>query len=218
MNQALYSLFTALGVCLVGAGLAFQILYIENNQNDEINYLPHQVMSILTSSIVVSYLVFNLLFFRPWSSLFNIGISSFLLIVGLTLEIFFMQFNVTPVTQGFAYAFAGLNALIRLFILISIRCGSYTSSIPEVLRKFLDESSKVGMPSGEASKKLAADLKAQADQVSDIDPAQLWNKIQSMAGADFKKIPDPDLAKTIKDQIQKALGVPPRDPRGGRRR
>ena len=31
-----------------------------------------------------------------------------------------MQFNVTPVTQGFAYAFAGINALIRLFILIIV--------------------------------------------------------------------------------------------------
>jgi len=223
MDKIGYTMFTALGVCLIGAGLAFQILYIEHNQNDELGYLPHQIVSIIFNTIVVLYLLFNLMVYRPFESQMAIGGSLLALLAGFALEIYSTQFTVSPAMQGVSYAFAGINALVRLYLLISIRCGSYTTSIPDAVKRLLDAAkADPRLPGAETlSKEIKKEVAAQGAQVSEVDPVQLWNKISSSIGAELKKIPDPELARSIKDQIQKSIGLPPRQPQapqGGRRR
>ena len=211
----MYSVFTALGVCLIGGGLALQILYIENYQNDFQNYLPHQFASIILNTLVVCYLLFSLMYYRPYSSDMSMAIAVLSLLIGLAMEIYSTQFDETPVYQGLSYTFAALNALVRLYILITVRCGSATSSIPDLIKQLSKEVKNSGQSADNVARAVKADLGSQSSDIP--DPSLLWNRVQSMAGADFKKIPDPELAKAIKEQIQKALGVPPREPRGGRR-
>ena len=211
-----YSMFTAFGVILIGVGLALQVLYIEQEINKQDNsYLPMQIASILINSLVVVYLLISITFYRPYQSNFGLFGSITILLLGLVGEIYLTNFGESDVGKGFAYTFAGINALTRLYLLIAVRCDSYLTTIPELIKQLSKEVKNSGQSVDSVARAVKADLGAQSSDVP--DPSQLWNKVQSMAGADFKKITDPDLAKSIKDQIQKALGVPPRDPRGGRR-
>jgi type III secretory pathway component EscU len=215
MGTFMYSVFTALGVCLIGGGLALQILYIENYQNDFQNYVPHQFASIILNTLVVCYLLFSLMYYRSYSSDMSMAVAVLALLIGLAMEIYSTQFDESPTLQGLSYTFAVLNALIRLYILITVRCGSATSSIPDLIKQLSKEVKNSGQSADNVAKAVKADLGAQSSDIP--DPTQTWNRIQSMVGADFKKIPDAELAKSIKDQIQKALGLPPKEPKGGRR-
>jgi hypothetical protein len=214
-----YTAFTALGVCLIGAGLAFQILYIERNQNDDLGYLPHQIVSIVFNTIVVLYLLFNLMIYRPFDSQVAIGLSALALLVGFALEIYSTQFSVSPAMQGASYAFAGVNALVRLYLLISVRCGSYSTSIPEAVKRLLD-AAKVDPRLPGADKVAAAvarEVTAQGDQVANVDPQRLYQSIMSNLGS---LLPD-DKRNEAKDAVKKGLGLPtgrPQGPQGGRRR
>lgn len=215
MGTFMYSVFTALGVCLIGGGLALQILYIENYINDDQNYVPHQFASMILNTLVVCYLLFSLMYYRPYSSDMSMAAAVLSLLIGLAMEIYFAQFGESTPLKAVSYTFAVVNALVRLYILITVRCGSATSSIPDLIKQLSKEVKNSGQSADNVAKAVKADLGAQSSDVP--DPIQTWNRVQSMAGADFKKIPDPELARAIKDQIQKALGVPPREPRGGRR-
>jgi len=212
-----YTLFTALGVCLIGAGLAFQILYIEHNQNDDLGYLPHQIVSIIFNTTVVLYLLFNLMVYRPFESQIAIGASLVALLVGLALEIYSTQFSISPTMQGASYAFAGVNALVRLYLLISVRCGSYTTSIPDAVKKLLD-AARVDpkLPGADkVANAVAKEVAAQGAQASDVDPQRLYQNIMSGLGS---LVPD-DKRNEAKDAVKRGLGLPVGRPQqGGRRR
>jgi len=211
-----YSMFTAFGVILIGVGFALQVLYIEQEINKQDNsYLPMQIASILINSLVVVYLLISITFYRPYQSNFGLFGSITILLLGLVGEIYLTNFGESDVGKGFAYTFAGINALTRLYLLIAVRCDSYLTTIPELIKQLSKEVKNSGQSVDSVARAVKADLGAQSSDVP--DPIQTWNRVQSMVGADLKKIPDPELAKSIKDQIQKALGVPPREPRGGRR-
>jgi hypothetical protein len=212
-------MFTALGVCLIGAGLAFQILYIEHNQNDDLGYLPHQIVSIIFNTVVVLYLLFNLMVYRPFESQIAIGGSLLALLAGFAMEIYSTQFTVSPAMQGVSYAFAGINALVRLYLLISIRCGSYTTSIPDAVKRLLD-AAKVDprLPGADkVASAVAREVASQGAQVSEVDPQRLYGNIMSGLGS---LIPE-DKRNEAKDAVKKGLGLPvgrPQAPQGGRRR
>ena len=219
MDKIGYTAFTALGVCLIGAGLAFQILYIERNQNDDLGYLPHQIVSIIFNTVVVVYLLFNLMVYRPFESQVAIGVSTMALLAGFAMEIYSTQFSVSPAMQGVSYAFAGINALVRLYLLISVRCGSYATSIPDAVRKLL-EAAKVDpkLPGADkVASAVAKEVASQGDQVAAVDPQRLYGNIMSGLGS---LIPE-DKRNEAKDAVKKGLGLPvgrPQVPQGGRRR
>lgn len=216
MDKIGYTAFTAVGVCLIGAGLAFQILYIEHNQNDDLGYLPHQIVSIIFNTVVVVYLLFNLMIYRPFESQIAIGLSTLALLVGFALEIYSTQFSISPAMQGVSYAFAGVNALVRLYLLISVRCGSYATSIPDAVNKLL-AAAKVDPRLPGADKVAAAvakEVTAQGAQVADVDPQRLYQSIMSNLGS---LVPD-DRRNEAKDAVKKGLGLPTGRPQGGRRR
>lgn len=91
MGTFMYSVFTALGVCLIGGGLALQILYIENYQNDFQNYVPHQFASIILNTLVVCYLLFSLMYYRSYSSDMSMAAAVLSLLIGLAMEIFLLN-------------------------------------------------------------------------------------------------------------------------------
>jgi hypothetical protein len=217
MEKIGYTAFTALGVCLIGAGLAFQILYIEHNQNDDLGYLPHQIVSIIFNTVVVVYLLFNLMIYRPFESQIAIGVSTLALLVGFALEIYSTQFSVSPAMQGVSYAFAGVNALVRLYLLISVRCGTYATSIPDAVNRLL-AAAKVDPRLPGADKVAAAvakEVTAQGDQVAAIDPQRLYQSIMSNLGS---LLPD-EKRNEAKDAVKKGLGLPTGRPQqAGRRR
>ena len=223
MDKIGYTVFTGVGVCLIGAGLAFQILYIERNQNDDLGYLPHQIVSIIFNTVVVAYLLFNLMVYRPFESQVAIGVSTMALLVGFALEIYSTQFTVSPAMQGVSYAFAGINALVRLFLLISVRCGSYATSIPDAVRKLLD-AAKVDPRLPGADKVAAAvarEVASQGDQVASVDPENIKRNIFGAVNNDWLELlknstlPE-EKKKALDDRFRAKFGKRPME--GGRRR
>jgi hypothetical protein len=157
--------------------------------------------------------------YRPFESQIAIGLSTLALLVGFALEIYSTQFNVSPAMQGVSYAFAGVNALVRLYLLISVRCGSYATSIPDAVKRLLD-AAKIDprLPGADkVASAVAREVASQGDQVSTVDPQRLYGNIMSGLGS---LIPD-DKRNEAKDAVKKGLGLPvgrPQAPQGGRRR
>jgi hypothetical protein len=203
-----YSLFTVFGVLIVGTGLALQILYIKNDQNFE-TYLPHQIASLIINTLVVCYLMFVLIFYRPYSTVGGTALPVFSLLIGLALEFFANQFGTNSLGEGLEFALAGLNAAIRLYILIQVRCEASLTSIPEIINQVVKVAKTSGQPVSEVAKQVGKDL-------GTIDPSNLFQNIASNLGS----ISDlsPEKKGEIKDAVRKGLGLAPRVQQAGRRR
>jgi len=202
-----YSLFTAFGVCLIGTGLALQILYIENYQDNFDTYLPHQFASLGINTLIVCYLMFVIVFYRPSNSSVAIAGTVMLLLIGLMAEIYANQFEATPTAKVFEYLIAGVNALIRLYILISVRCDQALTTIPQLIKAVPEVAKSVGKPVTEVVRDVGA-------QAQDIDLNRLYGNVMSGLGS----IVPEERKNDARDIVKKALGLPPRVQQGGRRR
>lgn len=213
----MYSVFTAFGVCLIGVGLALQILYIENHINDDNNYLPHQLASIAINTLVVCYLLFTIMFYRPYSSPLSMGAALIGLLGGLAIEITTSQWAETPAIQGLSYTFAGINALIRLYILISVRCDQYLTTIPNLVNQIVKQSKETGQSVDKVVSTVSTELKSQGEQLSTVDPMRLYQNVMSNLGSVISDLPE-DKKNAARDAVRKAVGAPPRNTQGGRKR
>jgi hypothetical protein len=210
-NGILYTFFTALGVILIGTGLALQVLYIQNDINkgdSDYSYLPMQAASITINTLIVAYLMFSVSFFRPYSSSFQIGLWIILMMAGLAFEIYLTNFNETPIQQGLSYTFAGINAALRLYLLISVRCDRPLSTIEGIINAV----PQVAKAVGKSSQEIVRDIGAQA---SDVDPMRTYQNVMSNLGSIISDLPD-DKKNAAKDAVRKGVGAPPRQ-QGGRK-
>lgn len=198
-----YSLFTAFGVCLLGAGLALQIIYIQNQDNID-QWLPHQISSLFINTLIVCYLLFSMMFFRPYESSVSIGFVTISLLAGLMLEFYFSQFDASPTYSGFEYALAGLNAMFRLYILISTRCDKPLSTPGLLLEGAKQISKQTGKPVQDVLKDVGV-------ATQDVDLNRLYGNVMNAVS---NVIPD-DKRDDAKSRIKKALGI---QQQGGRRR
>jgi hypothetical protein len=142
-----YSAATVFGVILIGAALALSIIYIQNYQEDEKTYYGFQIGSVAMSTFIVLYIVVTIAFFRPYSSFAYTFGSVAVLVGGLATEIIFDQ--ATPDNEGKKiglYMLAGINSLVRLFLLIQVRCDEPLTSIGDVLNRIKRDTEKVGAP------------------------------------------------------------------------
>ena len=134
---------TIFGICFIGAALAFQILYIKNNQNTD-EYLPHQIASVVMDTLVVGYLLSILMYYRPYNSPVQTAVITMLLMIGLGLEIFSTQWDVDTVTTWGGYILAAGNAFLRLFVFVQMRCDAPLTTIPDLIGEIVQVSKSTG--------------------------------------------------------------------------
>jgi len=208
MANWLYSVSTLVGILMIGGSLALQILYIKNNQASD-DYFPHQVASVAMDTLVVGYLMAVMVYFRPYSSAVETGVAVILLMVGLGLEIFSTQWNLTAATTWGGYMLAAGNSLIRLFILVQTRCESPRSTVAGLIGEVVKVAKDTGRPVSDVAK-------AVAEPLASIAPENIYGKIASLLGPELSGLPA-DKISSIKDAIKKGVGLQPREPKGGRR-
>jgi hypothetical protein len=198
-----YSLFTAFGVCLLGAGLALQIIYIQNQDNID-QWLPHQISSLFINTLIVCYLLFSMMFYRPYDSPVSIASVTLFLLSGLVLEFYFSQFETTSVYSAFEYGLAGINAMFRLYILISTRCDQPLATMPGLI----NDARQIARQSGKPVQDVLKDVGV---ATQDVDLKTLYGNVMNAVSS---VIPD-DKKDDTKARIRKALGI---QQQGGRSR
>jgi len=217
----MYSLFTAFGVILIGTGLALQVLYIEQEINKEDNsYLPMQIASILINTLVVVYLLISITFYRPYQSNFGLFGSISVLLLGLAGEIYLTNFGENAIGKAFAYTFAGINALTRLYLLIAVRCDSYLTTIPGLVNEISKQAKNSGQSVDKVAAALSKELTNQGAQLSTVDPDNLKNNLFGQINNDWvtllrsSSLSDED-KKKMDERFRSRFDKPPRQ--GGRR-
>ena len=208
-----YSAFTLLGILMIGGALALQILYVKNNQNSD-DYFPHQMAAVAMDTLVVLYLMYMLVVYRPYASNLYSGIAVSLLMIGLGVEIFGTQFNITESTAWLSYLLATTNSLIRLYILIQTRCDAAASTVGEITKEIVKVAKDSGKPVADVAKAVSVPL-------GTLDPLNVWQKFTNVLGSislDDDKTKDIEIKRKLKDEARtKVFGLEPKEPKGGRR-
>jgi hypothetical protein len=205
-----YTWLTVLGVALLGGSFGMNMIFLTTAGGSE--RIGYQVGSAIINAAVVSYLAFNLIFYRPYYHQWQMILAISLLIIGLTIEIYFTSVPLTPVTTGLAYTLAVLNAFARLYILIGVRCASAQSSIPGLVGEVV----KAVQPVVEASKSVGKDL-------GTIDLQNIYSRVVQSPGILkwLNSLPQEEKDEQ-KTSIKQSIGLEPKPPRerdreGGRR-
>lgn len=214
----MYSFFTAFGVILIGTGMALQVLYIEEEINKEDNsYIPMQIASILINSLVVAYLLISITFYRPYETNFALFGSTLVLLMGLVGEIYLTNFGESNVGKGFAYTFAVINALVRLYLLIAVRCNSYLTTIPGLVNEISKQAKSTGQSVDKVVSTVSKELANQGEQLTTVDPMNIYRNVMTGLGSVISDLPE-DKKNAARDAVRKGVGAPPRNTQGGRRR
>jgi hypothetical protein len=157
-----YSLFTAFGVVLIGIGLACQLLYIDLEEgykasNDATSQM-FQYGALVTNTAVVTYLLFVLMYYRPFDNPAALAISTILLVGGMALELYLISFDISDNTEKIGeYILTGFNVLFRLYLLIAVRCNSALSSIPDLIRAIPKLAEKTGTSTTQVVRAIGAE-------------------------------------------------------------
>jgi hypothetical protein len=210
----LYSIATIFGICFIGAALAFQLVYIKNNQNTD-EYFPHQVASVVMDTIVVGYLLSFLMYYRPYNSPYQTGAITMLLIIGLGLEIFSTQWELNMAGTIGGYMLAASNALLRLFVFVQMRCDTPLSTIPDLIAEIAAVAETTGMT-------VADTVKAATVPLGSIDIDNAYRSTMRLLNETLNKVQLPqeekDITRTkMRDVFGKGEHKPPQAV-GGRRR
>ena len=222
----MYSFFTAFGVILIGTGLALQVLYIENDiskEDSDHTYLPMQIASILINSLVVVYLLISITFYRPYDTNFALFGSITALLLGLVGEIYLTNFKEDTTGQGFAYFFAAINALVRLYLLIAVRCNSYLTTIPGLVNELARQTKNSGQSADKVVSTVSKELGAQGAQLATIDPENIKNNLFGQVNNDWlallrtSSLSEEEKTK-LNDRFKMRFGKAPRPSEGGRKR
>lgn len=202
----LYTFFTAFGVILIGTGLALQILYVERYEETE-NWGFAQIGSLTINTLVVCYIMFMIMFYRPFEREMSVALSAVGLLAGLALEIYSTQIETNNVTKIFSYMLSACNALIRLYLLISVRCDKYLTTVSQLIEAVPQVAKSVGKPVQDVVKDVGA-------QAQEVDLNRLYGNVMSGLGS----IVPEDKKNEVRDIVKKSLGLPPRVQQAGRRR
>jgi hypothetical protein len=212
MSGWMYSATTVFGILLIGAALAMSVIYIQQYENNEQTYYGFQIASVGVSSLIVLYIIVTIAFFRPYNNFAYMFATSLLLVAGLALEIVFDQLTLDNEGKIVGvYMLAGVNALLRLFLLIQVRCDEPLTTIGELIKQAEKVASKTGQPVKDVAKQIAGPL-------ATVDPQNAWKKFSEVLGS-LKLVDDETVNRDIKNKIKdetrnKVFDLPAR---GGRR-
>jgi hypothetical protein len=214
MDQAnfSYSLFTAFGVILIGIGMACQILYIDIEEgvkasNDATSQM-FQYGALVVNTTVVVYLIFVLMYYRPFDNPVTLALSTLFLIGGMALELYLISFDITDNNAKIGeYILTGFNVLFRLYLLIAVRCNSALTSIPQLMRAIPKVAEKAGTTTSQV-------VRAIGVEAAGVDPNQLFQQIMTNMGGFISE----EKKGEAREAARRIAGLPPRNQQGGRRR
>jgi hypothetical protein len=206
-----YSLFTAFGVILIGIGMACQILYIDLEENGNTNpnsatSLMFQYGALVVNTSVVIYLLFVLMYYRPFDNPITLILFTGFLIGGMALELYLISFDITDRNAKIGeYLLTAFNVLLRLYLLIAVRCNSALTSIPQLMRVIPKVAEKAGTTTSQVVRAIGA-------EAAGVDPNQLFQQIMSNMGGFINE----EKKGEAREAARRIAGLPPKQ--GGRRR
>lgn len=199
------TLFTTTGVLMLAGAFALQILYVMAAQAQESTERieEFQIPAGIVNGAVVMYILYSLVYYRPYAKTWVMALVLFLLIGGMIGEIYLSIYEKDMPDVISTYFILGFNALTRLYILIDIHCESPLTSVPGLLK--------------EITKPIVQAIPSAPPPPVDMMP--VYDKIlQSISGLRRPRTEDlsDEQWRAIKDNIRSALGMAPKV--GGRRR
>lgn len=203
-------LVTCLGIMILAGALALQILFLNAADNDKQKgeYDDYQIPAAIMNVLVIMYLLFYIIYYRPYSSGGTIAFVSFLLIVGFIIEIYLSVYEQQyPGIIG-TYFMVSLNAIIRLYLLVEIHCDKPLSTIPQVLQEAARVAAVAAKPISDAAKPVGRDL-------ATIDPERAYGNVLNAISQTLNSLGATltDEQKTeMKSKIATAVGKTPKTP------
>ena len=216
------SLFTSLGVILLGGALALQILYLyteaeveqEGASKEAINSnTAYQYSAMAGNVLVLIYMLSYLIYIRPYSSGMAILGWTIAIIGGTTAEFYLSVYDYKGPILPLTYVVVVVNFLLRLYLFVDINCPVPITSIPKLLA---ETASAVSKPITETSKAVGKELES-------VDAGAAYKNISSKLESVFQKLSiTGESARDIRNNIRVSMGLPPKDVQapkvGGRRR
>jgi len=199
-------LLTVFMTILIGVSFSLNTisLYSYPHRSDQQSFIDNTIERVFAgvcSGIVSIYLIIELVRTRGLSDIV-IFLGSMLLIVSLIIELYVSYSPPTDQTfMGLTYPSIGIFTVIRLFLLIRLRCGGNTFTAAVI---------NAAKPISEATRDVGKQLENIGKPPGQIF-GEIWNmsEIREMLG----KFDDEDKA-TLRAKLEKAVG---KTPRGGRR-
>ena len=213
MSGWMYSAGTVFGILLIGAALAMSVIYIQQYENNDETYYGFQIASVFVSSFIVLYIIVTIAFFRPYNSFTYMFLSCLLLVGGLAAEIIFDQAALNNEGKFIgAYMLAGINSLLRLYLLIQVRCDEPLTTVADLVRQAGKVAAKSNQPIKDVVKQISGPL-------ATIEVDNAWNKFTSLLSSlkladDEEK--DRDIKRKLKEEARTKVFDRPPSQRGGR--
>jgi hypothetical protein len=205
---------------ILAGALALQILFLNAADNDKQkgDYDQYQIPAAIMNALVIMYLLFYIIYYRPYSSGGAIALASFLLIVGFITEIYLTVYEQQYPNIIGTYFVVSMNSIIRLYMLIQIHCDKPLTTIPSILQEAARVASVAAKPISDATKPVGRDL-------ATIDPERAYGNVlnaisQTLAsvGATLTDEQRIDMKSKIANAVGKTPKIPQPPPTGGRRR
>jgi hypothetical protein len=192
-----HTFYTVGGVALLGSSFGMNMLYL-NTKAEGSSRTLWQFGSATINTAIVCYLMFNIIFFRPYSSEIQMFLVGSLLLVGFILEVYFTVVPLEQVGSGLAMALSVINAIIRLFVLVGIRCATAKSTIPGLVGDVV----KAVKPVVEASRSVGREL-------GTIDMQNIYRKLMDSPGIQkwLRDTKSDDERIERKNEIKASLGL-----------
>ena len=214
-------IITCLGVMILAGALALQILFLNAADNDKQkgDYDQYQIPAAVMNALIIMYLLFYIIYYRPYSSGSAIALASFLLIVGFITEIYLTVYEQQYPNIIGTYFVVSLNSIIRLYMLVQVHCDRPLTTIPNILQEAARVASVAAKPISDATKPVGKDL-------ATIDPERAYGNVlnaisQTLASVGATLTDEQRI--DMKTKIATAVGKTPKIPQpppltAGRRR
>jgi len=192
--------FTTLGVLLLACAFALQILYVmaaEAKESTE-QIEEYQIPAGIINGLVVVYILYSIVYYRPYKSPGVMTTILFLLIAGTIAEIYLSIYEKDMPSAIATYFVLGVNVLLRLYVIIDIHCDAPLTTIPELV--------------GQLAKPIVQAMPAAPAPSADLMP--LYGRV-IQAITDLRGDRSDEQWRAVKDSVRNALGL---TAKGGSRR
>jgi len=201
---------TCLGITILAGAMALQILFLNAADNDKQrgDYDQYQIPSAIMNAMIVMYLLFYIIYYRPYSSGTTIALVCFLLVVGYITETYLGVYEQQFPNIIGTYFMVAVNAIIRLYLLVAVHCDKPLTSIPKVLEEAARVAAVAAKPISDASKPVGKEL-------ATIDPERAYGNVLNAISQTLQSVGatlTEEQKVEMKSKIANAVGKTPKTP------
>ena len=214
-------IITCLGIMILAGALALQILFLNaaDNEGGKGDYQQYQIPAAIMNALIVIYLLFYIIYYRPYTSGSIIALVSFVLVVGYITETYLSVYEQQYPNIIGTYFVVTVNAMIRLYMLVQVHCDKPLTSIPRVLEEAARVATVAAKPISDASRPVGKDL-------ATIDPERAYGNVLNAISQTLQSVGatlTDEQKVEMKSKIASAVGKTPKIPQpppatGGRGR